>query len=140
LPRILDRYGRFGKALWITEYDVVMDDVETAEALTRDFYTTLFSHPSVQGIVMWGFWDASHWKNNAALYRSDWTLKPAGKAYRDLVLGEWKTNVTLTTDSTGRLVTRAFLGDYEIKASSGGHAETVKQSLGARGASIVIQL
>jgi GH35 family endo-1,4-beta-xylanase len=138
--KILDRYGRFGKPIWITEYDVVMDDLETAGSFTRDFYTTLFSHPSVQGIVMWGFWDASHWKNNAALYKGDWTLKPGGQAYRDLVLRDWKTNLTLPTDAQGRLVTRGFLGDYEIKASSGGHAETVKQALGSRGASITIKL
>ncbi len=138
--KILDRYGRFGKPLWITEYDVVMDDLETAGSFTRDFYTTLFSHPSVQGIVMWGFWDASHWKNNAALYKGDWTLKPGGKAYRDLVLGEWKTNVKLVTDAEGRLTTRGFLGDYEIKASKDGHAEMVKQSLGSRGASVTVKL
>lgn len=138
--KILDRYGRFGKPIWITEYDIVMDDLETAGSFTRDFYTTLFSHPSVQGIVMWGFWDASHWKNNAPLYKNDWTLKPSGKAYRDLVLGEWKTEVTAATDAAGSLVTRGFLGEYEIKATRDGRTETVKQTLGSRGASITVKL
>lgn len=138
--KLLDRYGRFGKPLWITEYDVVMDDLETAGAFTRDFYTTLFSHPSVQGIVMWGFWDASHWKNNAALYKADWTLKPGGKAYRDLVLKEWRTDVTLATDAAGKLTTRGFLGDYEIKATKDGRSQTVEEALASRGASITIKL
>jgi hypothetical protein len=138
--KILDRYGRFGKPIWITEYDVVMDDLETAGAFTRDFYTTLFSHPSVQGIVMWGFWDASHWKNNAALYKGDWTLKPGGKAYRELVLRDWRTDVTLTTDAACKLSTRGFLGDYEIKASKDGRTQTVKEALSSRGAQITIKL
>jgi hypothetical protein len=25
-------------------------------------------------------------------YRKDWSLKPAGAAYRDLVLGDWRTD------------------------------------------------
>jgi len=138
--KILDRYGRFGKPIWITEYDIVMDDLETAGSFTRDFYTTLFSHPSVQGIVMWGFWDGSHWKNNAALYKGDWTLKPGGQAYRDLVLREWKTNATGTTDAQGRFSTRGFFGDYEIKASSAGNAMTVKHRLEARGGAVTVTL
>jgi endo-1,4-beta-xylanase len=138
--KILDRYGRFGKPIWITEYDVVMDDLETAGAFTRDFYTTLFSHPAVQGIVMWGFWDGSHWKNNAAMYNSDWTLKPGGKAYRHLVLEEWRTNLTATTDTQGRLTTRGFLGEYEIRVSGAGHSQTVRPALGARGTTVNVTL
>jgi hypothetical protein len=117
-----------------------MDDLETAGAFTRDFYTALFSHPSVQGIIMWGFWDGSHWKNNAAMYKGDWTLKPGGQAYRDLVLRDWKTNVQLTTDAEGRVTTRGFLGDYEIQASVAGRTKPVKRSLDSRGASVTVTL
>ena len=76
---ILDRYGKFNKAIWITEFDIVMQDEELSGNFTRDFYTALFSHPSVGGIVMWGFWDADHWKNNSPVYRKDWSLKACGQ-------------------------------------------------------------
>ncbi len=140
LLKVLDRYARFGKPLWITEYDVVMDDLDLAGSFTRDFYTALFSHPAVAGIVMWGFWDGSHWKNNAAMYKGGWELKPAGKAYRDLVLGDWKTHVTGTTDANGQFSTRAFLGQYEVTANTPEHAGTAESSLSARGGSITITL
>src|SRR6478609_4239347 len=79
--KLLDRYAKFGKQIWITEYDIDIDDEALAGQFTRDFYTTLFSHPAVGGIVMWGFWDGAHWHKNAPLYRQDWSLKPAGQAY-----------------------------------------------------------
>jgi len=138
--KILDRYARFGKPIWITEYDVVIDDLEVAGSFTRDFYTTLFSHPAVQGIVMWGFWDGSHWKNNAAMYGADWTLKPGGKAYRDLVLGEWKTRLRGKTDGEGRFSGRGFLGDYEIKVTRAGAAKTLRHSLGSSGTTAKVTL
>jgi endo-1,4-beta-xylanase len=138
--RILDRYARFGKPIWITEYDVVIDDLDVAGSFTRDFYTTLFSHPAVQGIVMWGFWDGSHWKNNAAMYRNDWTLKPGGKAYRDLVLGEWKTRLRGKTDAAGRFSGRGFLGEYEIKVAHGGGAKTLRHTLGSSGTTARVSL
>lgn len=138
--KILDRYGRFGKPIWITEYDIVMDDLELAGRFTRDFYTTLFSHPAVAGIVMWGFWDGSHWKQNAALYQADWTEKPAGKAYRELVLGEWKTNVKGKSDASGTFATRGFLGEYAISVSAAGRAKTIKSALISGGASVAVVL
>ena len=50
---------------------------------------------------MWGFWDGAHWKNNAPLYRRDWSLKPAGAAYRDLVLKTWRTDASGKTGADG---------------------------------------
>jgi GH35 family endo-1,4-beta-xylanase len=137
---ILDRYAKFNKSIWITEFDIVMDDEELAGNFTRDFYTTLFSHPAVGGIVMWGFWDADHWKNNAPMYRKDWSLKPAGQAYRDLVLGRWQTNAKGETDDSGSYGTRGFLGEYEVNVSSGGKQKTVQAALSATGAQVSITL
>jgi endo-1,4-beta-xylanase len=137
---ILDRYAKFGKTIWITEYDVVVDDEEIAGKFTRDFYTTMFSHPAVGGIVMWGFWDADHWKKNSGMYRKDWSLKPTGKAYRDLVLGQWWTEIRGETDSKGVYSSRGFLGDYEITVQAGGKTKTVKASLRAGSKAVVVAL
>ena len=126
--------------LQATEYDVVIDDSELAGRFTRDFYTTLFSHPAVGGIVMWGFWDGSHWKSNAPLYSKDWSQKPAGRAYRDLVLGQWRTAASGKTDKGGTFATRGFFGEYEITVSSGGRKNASRATLGASGSAAAVIL
>jgi GH35 family endo-1,4-beta-xylanase len=138
--KILDRFARFKKTIWVTEYDVVIDDSELAGAFTRDFYTTLFSHPAVGGIVMWGFWDGSHWKNNAPLYAKDWSEKPAGRAYRDLVLEKWRTRAAGKSDKTGSFAARGFLGDYEVSVSAGTRKKAVRATLGPAGSSVAVTL
>lgn len=140
LMAILDRYGRFGKDIAVTEFDVVMDDEELAGRYVRDFYTVLFSHPRVTTLVMWGFWDANHWKKNAVMYRRDMTLKPGGQAYRDLVLGKWRTNQKGTTGPSGQFVTRGFKGKYEIVVRAGEQSQTVQGVLGDAGSRIDVTI
>jgi hypothetical protein len=123
---ILDRFGKLGKPIWVTEYDNEVTDEEVAAKFTRDFYTVMFSHPSVEGVVMWGFWDGAHWKNSAPLYRRNWTLKPAGEAFRELVQKTWRTDVSGKTDADGRFGTRGFYGEYEIYVSFSGRQKTIK--------------
>jgi GH35 family endo-1,4-beta-xylanase len=123
---ILDRVAKLGKPIWITEYDNEIADEEVAGKFTRDFYTAMFSHPAVEGVVMWGFWDGAHWKASAPLYRRDWTLKPGGEAFRELVLKTWRTDASGKTDADGRFGTRAFYGDYEIYVSFAGRQTTIK--------------
>jgi hypothetical protein len=106
----------------------------------RDFYTVLFSHPAVTTIVMWGFDDAHHWKKNAVMYRRDMTLKPGGQAYKDLVLGEWRTQATGATDANGELVTRGFKGQYEISVKTGDRTRAVKGVLTDGGSRIDVKM
>jgi len=140
LLQLLDRYAKLGKQIWITEYDVELEDEALAGQFTRDFYTTLFSHPAVGGILMWGFWDGAHWRRNAPLYRKDWSLKPAGEAYRDLVLKAWRTDEVAKTDAAGTYKTRAFLGKYALKVSSGGQSKTIEVELLPAGGPVVLKL
>jgi GH35 family endo-1,4-beta-xylanase len=140
LLSILDRFARFEKPIFVTEYDVDLGDETLAGEYTRDFYTTVFSHPAVGGILMWGFWDGAHWKSNAPLYRRDWSLKPAGLAYRDLVLGAWHTDERGQTDGQGVWTTRGFLGDYVIEVQVGGRQASVRAKLSAGGARVSVTL
>lgn len=135
---LLERYGKFGKPLLVTEYDVVVDDETLAADYTRDFYTTLFSHPAVEGIVMWGFWDKIHWKKNAVLFRDDWSLKPAGQIYLDLTKKTWRTDERVVTDTEGRAQVRGFHGDYEVIVSAGGKEKKVPAKLTSKGARLVV--
>jgi hypothetical protein len=117
-----------------------MDDSELAGRFTRDFFTTMFSHPAVGGIVMWGFWDGAHWKNNAPLYAKDWSEKPAGRAYRELVLGEWSTRASGKSDRAGSFATRGFLGDYEVSAASGARKKATRATLGPGDSAVTVIL
>lgn len=120
LLTILDRFGRFDLRMVITEYDHDVPDEQLQADYLRDFLTTVFSHPGVTGFLMWGFWDGSHWLQNAPLYRRDWSPKPSGQVFLDLVFKEWWTKVDGETDAAGTLAVRGFLGDYQISAARDG--------------------
>lgn len=120
LYQILDRFSRFGLPIQITEFDIDSADEELQADYTRDFMTLVFSHPQVNGFLLWGFWEGRHWRPKAALFTKDWRLKPNGKVYHDLVFKTWWTDAIGTSASNGKFSVRSFLGDYEIKVEREG--------------------
>ena len=138
--KVLDRLAAFRKEIEITEFDYDVSDEKLQADFVRDFLIAVFSHPSVTGFVMWGFWDGQHDVSNAPLFREDWTLKPSGQAYVDLVFRQWWMEETAKADATGALRTRGFLGQYDIAASAGGKSGLVQADLGKDGATIVVTL
>jgi hypothetical protein len=86
----------------------------------HDYLTVMFSHPGMEAVTMWGFWQGVHWRPNAALYRSDWSEKPALTAYRNLVFDEWWTDELGLSDELGELVLRGFKGEYDITVTYNG--------------------
>ncbi len=133
---ILDRFAALGLDISITEHDIDTADERLQADFTRDFLTTVFSHPSVVGILTWGFWERSHWRPRAAYYRSDWSVTPAGQVWLDLVTREWWTNATAETDTHGVVRARGFLGDYEITVTHKGAVKTIKAALPPAGATV----
>lgn len=103
----------------VTEFDITGDDEGLKTDYLRDFYTIAFSHPKMLGVQMWGFWEDAHWRNESALYSSDWTERPLGQAYRELVLGEWFTNEVGVSGDGGLVTGRGYLGDYVVEDLSG---------------------
>jgi GH35 family endo-1,4-beta-xylanase len=136
LIRRTERFAAFGKELEVTEFDINTSDEGTQADYTRDFMTYMFSTPSVKAFVLWGFWEGAHWIPSGAMMRRDWSLKPNGTVYQDLVFKKWWTNADGKTGVKGTFTTRAFLGDYEIEVKSGGKARTVKATLGKDGKTI----
>ena len=137
---ILDRFAAIGLDISITEHDIDTADEALQADFTRDFLTTLFSHPSVVAILTWGFWEGSHWKPNGAYYRQDWSVKPAGQVWLDLVTKKWWTNEALETGADGTARTRGFKGDYEITVTHDGVSKTVPAKVTKEGAKIAIGL
>lgn len=133
---ILDRFAKFGKPIEITEFDVQMTDEKLQADFTRDFLIAMFSHPAVSGVVMWEFWEGHHYAPTAALWRKDWTPKPNGQVWLDLVKRQWMTNLVDTADAGGQVRTRGFLGDYEVTASVGGKSVNQKFGLSSEGKTV----
>ena len=122
---ILDRFAALGLPIQITEHDVNVYDETLGADFTRDLLTVAFSHPAVVGVLTWGFWEKAHWIPNAAYYAKDWTLRPAGKAWQDLVMKEWWTDVTVKTDERGVARVRGFQGEHAVTAGSSAKPATI---------------
>ena len=140
LLAIYDRFATLGIPIRVTELDIETADEQLQADYFRDFLTASFSDPEINGIILWGFWESQHWRPDAALVRKDWTIKPNGRVWKDLVFGKWWTNTNATTVADGTCSTQAFLGDYNITASSGRRTRTIQISLPHEGRTIDIQL
>lgn len=128
LPRIdeilaqMDRFAGFGLDLKSTEFDVdnTATDDQTQADFTRDFITLALSHPRMVGVMSFGIWEGRHWRadEGAHLFRQDWSVKPNGQTWLDLVGREFTTHVRGTTWADGRYTSRGFLGRYEVVISA----------------------
>ena len=119
----LDRFAALELPIQITEFDVDTADRELQVAYTRDFLTTVFSHPAITGVICWGFWEGSHWKPRAAFWDRDWNVRPNGRVWLDLFEREWTTDETATTDAAGQCTVRAFKGRIRVETDANGRID-----------------
>ncbi|MBV9851593.1 MAG: endo-1,4-beta-xylanase [Armatimonadetes bacterium] len=103
---------------------------EAAQAdYVAQFYTLLFSHPSVRAITWWDFSDLNAWQGApAGLVRKDMTPKPAYTRLMQLIHHDWWTDSQGRADHLGRYQVHAFYGDYKITATDS-HGHTVTQTV-----------
>ena len=120
----LNGFGELGLPLSITEFDVNVTDERLQADYLRDFMTVMFANKHVDSFTMWGFWEGQHWLPSAALYRSDWSIKPNGQAFRNLLFKQWWTNASGTSNAAGTYSTRGFYGDYKLSVTVNGKTET----------------
>lgn len=119
--RRMEAFEKFNCQMQLTEFDVACGPDEQLQAdYLRDIMTIAFSHPSVEAVVMWGFWEGRHWRPSAALWRKDWSIKPAGETWLELVRNKWWTDVEGVTNDDGVFQTRGFLGKYDVTVSYNG--------------------
>jgi GH35 family endo-1,4-beta-xylanase len=133
---ICETLGKLGKPLQITEITILSGPLKTDDNWFSDhpgwnttpegeqlqakqvveLYRLLFSHPAVQAITWWDPTDYHAWQGApAGLLRKDMSPKPAYDALVKLIKGEWWTGpLHLTTDDSGRIHFRGFLGSYTI--------------------------
>ncbi|MEM1166187.1 MAG: endo-1,4-beta-xylanase [Planctomycetota bacterium] len=118
----IDILAEAGLPVRITELDIARDDEnERADDLEK-FFRVAFSHPAVNGITLWGWWEDNHALGAAAsLVHSDFSLNAAGERYMDLI-DEWTTSALLLTDGSGLATIRGFHGTYTASVMSGGYS------------------
>lgn len=141
LLKELDRWAAFGLPVHITEFDLDMHDEELQADYTRDFLTAMFSHPAVEAVLTWGFWESRHWRPDAAMWRRDWSIKPNGRVWTQLTRETWWTDLAGTTDDGGRWNGPGFHGDYEITAGEGARAVRIehRHSAGAKPVPLILE-
>ncbi len=140
LISILDRFQKLGKPIHATELDIDIPDEKLQADYLRDFMTALFSHPAVEGITLWGFWEGVHSEPLPALYRADWTKKPAARVLEDLLLKRWRTEAGGLSDKRGEFSARGFYGEYEITAVSGKDSRVIKAYISAGSGPVTLTL
>jgi len=138
--KIYQNFGSKVKHLTVTEYDFqTLDDQLHADHM-RDMLTLCYSHPQMTGFVIWGFWEKRHWKPTAAMFKADWTERPAVKVWRDLVKGKWWTNAVLTSAADGKAITQGYFGWYDITIEHGGKTKTFEIKHAVSGSKPVLKL
>jgi endo-1,4-beta-xylanase len=112
----LDNLAGAGLPIWITEYDSNNTNGAAVANNLEILYRTAFGKPSVEGILMWGFWAGSHYPDsNGTIVNLDWKLNEAGLRYQAL-RAEWTTVITnLVSDAKGVVNFRGFHGDYNVE-------------------------
>lgn len=140
LISLLDRFGALGPKLTITELDVDAPSPDLQADYLRDFLTVCFSHPQVDGVLMWGFWEGRHWRPNAALYNRDWSTRPAGDAWQKLIFNDWWSQADLVTDASGQASSRVFKGDYQIQVQTASGQLTQQVAIPNQDVSLTVKI
>ncbi len=115
LLAVTDQFAQVVPRQCITEYDIVTnEDEELAADYTRDVLIAVFSHPAYSGFLLWGFWEGSHWKPEAASWNQDWSLRPRGAVIEEWIGQRWHTELTAISNASGKISWRGFPGWYEV--------------------------
>ena len=130
----MDRLASLGLPIKVTEYDnEKMSGTPTFSPATQaaefsKFVRFMFSHPAVDGIMLWGFWDSRHWiagSNPAAspgLYTADMTAKPVVDSLTRLWKSVWTTQELALSTTAGLVEFTGYPGTYQIELDGVWHA------------------
>ncbi|KAF5727827.1 hypothetical protein HS088_TW22G01524 [Tripterygium wilfordii] len=116
---ILDKLATLGLPIWLTEVDISSNfDKQTQAVYLEQVLREGFSHPSVNGIMLW---TALHPNGCYQMCLTDNDLQnlPAGDTV-DKLLEEWETgDIAAQTDEHGSHSFLGFLGEYRVTVKYG---------------------
>ena len=145
LRHALDTLAKEGLPICITEFNfpgqrsrvyrhrdvkLTQEQEQAKAAALTEYYRICFAHPTVKGILMWGFWERANWIPQSSLYLRDWTPTPAAKAYRGLVFNQWWTRWEGKADKDGYCRISAFFGKHRVMVDSSEKTVYLKKSAG----------
>ena len=132
----LDQLSEAGDALMITELDIAQDNLSERADDYEDYLRLVYSHPMVNGIILWEFMDTKHAGKNGDIRRvlfenelneksqpysnlnegTHYPLYPnkAGMVWINLVQNEWTSNEIITLKNNPFLSRNLFEGDYQF--------------------------
>ncbi|MCS7265755.1 MAG: endo-1,4-beta-xylanase [Armatimonadetes bacterium] len=152
---VCERFAHLGLPLHFTETTIVSgrpierrkwgdttpEGEEKQVEATVQFYTLLFSHPSVEAITWWDFSDDGAWMGAPAGWlRRDMSPKPVYERMMELIKGEWWTKAKGITDKEGKWQTRAFYGEHELKIRTQDGREVKQKVIVQKGAEKRIEI
>lgn len=139
--KVLDRFSRFNLPIKITELDIDLNDPALQADFMRDVLTAAFSHESIAGVTVWGFWAERHWRASAAHYDAQWNRRPVGDVWKQLTQETWWTDEQSQTDTDGKAFFRGFKGTYKLHVTlDDGTTHTREVTLGDDGIELSIKM
>lgn len=149
LHSVLERYSHFGLPIHFTENTLVSGELLPAHIVDlndfqvdewpstpefeerqmqqwEEMYRILFEHPLVEAITGWDFTDGMWLKAPSGFIHADNTVKPVYNRLKELVKGEWWTDIEVCTDENGFVHLEGYKGDYLL--SDGIHNTSLKLS------------
>lgn len=109
----LDKLSVLGLPIWFTELDAPASNeyvrADDLEVMLRE----AFAHPSVEGIMLWGFWELFMFRNNSHLVNAEGDLNEAGKRFL-MLKQEWLSHASGKADDQGEFKFRGFHGTYSV--------------------------
>ncbi len=78
-------------------------------------YRILFEHPLVEAVTGWDFADGMWLKAPSGVIHADNTLKPVYRRLKEMIRGEWWTDVEVCTDENGIAKLEGFKGQYVLE-------------------------
>ncbi|RZS27879.1 hypothetical protein BHM03_00061411 [Ensete ventricosum] len=110
----LDKLSVLGLPIWFTELDAPASNeyvrADDLEVMLRE----AFAHPSVEGIMLWGFWELFMFRGNAHLVNAEGELNEAGKRFL-MLKQEWLSHARGRADDQGEFKFRGFHGTYRVE-------------------------
>ncbi|KAK3598375.1 hypothetical protein CHS0354_034548 [Potamilus streckersoni] len=124
IKRRLDKLSETGLPIFITELDVVVSDENHRADCYEKALRVFFGHPSVQGILIWGFWSNRHWRGEDAslVTGNEFRTNAAGQRYLHLIEQEWHTYTKRPLSQGGNFDVHGFKGEYQVKITYQGRA------------------
>jgi endo-1,4-beta-xylanase len=81
----LDRLAALGLPIYITEFDLNIQDDNQQTTKYQELFPVLWQHPAVKGITLWGYIQGKTWVPYSYLVKTDGTYRPALKWLADYI-------------------------------------------------------